>query len=238
MSTNTEQTAAGSTTGAPGGRRSPVILIVILLGLLLVMGLGTALMLSSQSSRLATAQQEHDQALGELDQREEVVEVAHDEQIREAIGADPQRLADDAAVIDRLAGQITTWDSGQSYAQARADLIEQLGLSEDDAFVTDFMPEAASNVDGNGERTYYLDVMGIDSSLSFTQIGLDAVVADEYRYTVVLETTISSEAVESSSSPGGADSSSGRMLLQLSVNSEGEISDLSGSAAGAETRGS
>lgn len=214
------------------GRR---IAVVGLLGLILLLVIGAALMLSTQQSRLTKATEQRETAEQTLSQRQETVEVAQREQLRNAMGADPQRLDDDEAVIDSLARAAGTWDSGPSYAQARADLIERTGLSEDDRFFTDFMPPAASNVDGTGERTYYIDTMGISSQTTDTQIGLDAVTADEYSYTVLMETTISSEAVDSSS-PEGSDSSTGRMLLQVSIDGQGEITALDGAAAGASTR--
>lgn len=217
-------------------RRRPGLVNLILLVVVVLMAIGASLLLVSQNSALHRAQQDRQTAQDELDSRSTAVETVQDEQIHTALGADPKRMDDDAVVIDRLAEQIGTWDSGASYEQARADLIDELGMSDDDPFFVQFMPPAASNVDGNGDRTYYLDVMGIDSSVSDTTIGLESVMADKYRYTVVVDTDITSEAVDSSSSPDGSDSTSGLVLLELTINSNGIVTDLDGAASSGVTR--
>lgn len=215
-------------------RRRMWVLVVI--AAVMVMVTVAGLRVITLRGDLEDAQAATTAAQQDLDARQVGVTAAQDDQIKEATGADPQRVATDRARIDRLMETANTWDSAQAYTVARGEVMDQLDLDENAQFVTDFMSAATYSTDGTGERTYYLDVMGVQSQLSGTQVYVESVRADQYRYMVIAQTTITSTAVRSGDGAAESNSSSGEVFVELTMDSSGAVHDITGWAAGGQAR--
>lgn len=226
--------AASQQTPEPMERRSARVALMIIFGLLGVVLIGWLIVASVLGARLETAQADRDEAQRAVDEHVSVIEVAEDEQIEAATGASQSRMEDDEVIITPLVSTMGTWDSGASYSDARAEIIEDLGLSEDDPFVQDFMPPAAVNIDSEGNKYYYLDTVGVASEVSGQRIQLQKVEASVYTYTVLVDTAVSSEAVVSDTA--GDETVDSQMMLEISIDGDGNVTDIKGAAAGAQPR--
>lgn len=145
---------------------------------------------------------------------------------REVLGASTTRLAEDEEMLTSLSRTVFSWDSAKSYDSARATLKKRYGLSEDDELLTDFMPPARFTEDAEGERYTYIDTVGVTSRLSGSpQIRLRGVTGTEYRYVVLLEAKVGSTRVRTST---GRESTVSRpAMLEVTVDQDGQVSDLS-----------
>lgn len=159
-----------------------------------------------------------------------------DANILEALGVSQGRLTKDARIIDSVLETAFSWDSGLAFEAARTELKDRYGLTEDDAFLTDFMPPSRFNEDADGNRYYYIDTTGVNSSVGDDpEIEVVSVMADEYRYAVIADVRITADAVEQGGSTE-APSTHQAMLLYVTIAADGTISDLTGAPASGATR--
>lgn len=169
--------------------------------------------------------------IADLEKRLATARAAEDEAAEantyEALGVTKSRLVTDRAVIDEVLTTAFTWDDGNSYEAARADLVDSFGLDEKGPFLTEFMPPATRTVvDGTSE--YYIDAVGLVFSLS-EDIDVDPmrVAGTDYEYAVVAEIDVSSSNVRPGSD-GTTPTETRRMLLRITVDGKGEVSALRG----------
>lgn len=181
------------------------------------------------------------QRIGGLEGQLRNAELAKSEQVEqnvlESLGVNPGRIDNDAPIIDRLVRKAFSWDSGQSYEKAREDLKERHDLSENEPFLHQFMPPSRFNEDDSGKRYYYIDTQGINSAFAVEpDIEVVKVNADQYTYAVLVEVSITSDAVTRNNAIPGSVSTQRTMLLFITVDSEGRVSNLSGVPASGSTR--
>lgn len=223
------------TTGPGFVRRNGwVLVIAVLLTLIAVV---TTMTWMSQSARLDGQQAQ----IETLQRQLETAELENSQQLEDdllqSLGISQERIATDTPTIIGLIETAFTWDSGASYAAARAELKARYDLSEDGVFLTDFMPESRYNEDADGKRYYYIDTQGMNSSVSDDpEIEVVKVRADDYTYAVMVDVTVTSDGVEQDGGAGTRASAERRMLLFLTIDTGGEISNLSGVPASGSTR--
>ncbi|WP_026820068.1 hypothetical protein [Arthrobacter castelli] len=225
------------TGGVFRGRNLAVLVLVVLL---LAAGLLAFSERASQVQALAAQQQKIDQLSSELKHQQQRNAEAAEQNAFKALGITASRLDEDAEVINSLLSMAFTWDSGLEYAQARQSLIERFNLNADGEFLSDFMPPAKFNQDAEGKRYYYIDAAGLNSAVGEdVDIELVKVRATEYRYAVLADIEVSSDApvkVDAQGEKQPVPTATRRLLLYVTVNGGGEVSDLSGVPASGTTR--
>ena len=217
------KTRAGVTPGFLR-RNAWVVVTAVLLALLAVT---TAWTWGSQE----TALDQQTARIGELERGLVAAEAARAEVVQAdvmtGLGISQGRLNKDARVISDLAGTVFTWDSGLAYEEARTQLKDRYQLAEDDAFLTGFMPPSRYNVDTEGERYYYIDAMGLNSSVEGEpDIEVVKAVVGEYTYAVMVDVRVSSDAIEQTGVTRDPVTAQRRMLIFLTVDAEGDVSGL------------
>lgn len=226
----------GAAAARPGfARRNALVLVVA--AVLVAVTAGTALIWGSQRGALGA----QEQRISGLEERIQDAERARSEQIDqnmlESLGISQSRAAGDATIIDRLVTTAFTWDSGLAYESAREDLKERYALSEDEPFLTQFMPPSRFNEDDSGKRYYYIDTQGMNSSVSGEpDVEVVKVRADEYTYAVLVDVSVTSDAVTQNNANPARVTAQRTMLLFLTVDAEGNVSGLSGVPASGSTR--
>lgn len=216
--------------------RRNVWVLVTALFLLLILVV-TALSWTNQSRRLS----DQDETIQTL--KSDLAKTKRDNadtiraNLLEGVGFSKQRLDDDAQLIESLLETAFTWDSGKSYASARKEVKERFDLSEKGSFLTDFMPPSRFNEDEDGKRFYYIDTIGMNSSMGDDpQIDVLRVRAGDYDYVVSADMAVTSDDVSKNESSSEQVSSHRSILLFVTVDSDGRITDLSGTAADGHTR--
>ncbi|WP_181273681.1 hypothetical protein [Brevibacterium oceani] len=211
--------------------------IVALAGVLAVALTATIWNAASQSSDLEAQEQRIEDLDDELASIQQANEEKIDDDAFAALGVDSGRATQDAQTITALLDAAFTWDSGKGYETARADVKETYGLSEDGPFLTDFMPPSRFNEDSEGTRYYYIDSEGLNSKLGGEpQVEVVSVRADVYRYAVIATASMSTDAVEKNDSIPAEVQADRKMLLFVSIDGDGKITELSGVPASGSIR--
>ncbi|MFF8914179.1 hypothetical protein ACF08M_12845 [Streptomyces sp. NPDC015032] len=192
---------------------------------------------SGQQAALAEQQAKIQDAEGRLTgiQKKNAEQVNAD--LMAALGVSQNRLSTDGERIKSLLSTAFTWDSGQGYEAAREGLKSRFGLTEDDAFLKSFMPPSRFNEDSQGRRYYYIDTVGLNSSLG-ADPDIEAVDAKAgvYTYAVLADVEATSDAVSQNKASKASVTAHRRALLFITVDAQGKVSDLSGVPASGETR--
>lgn len=213
---------------------------LLLAGLLaLVGGLGF-LQHMSQQQQLAEQRSQMQDLERQITEIEAVDESARNESLAEALGISSTRLDNDAQLINDLASLAFTWDTGVAYDEARESLKRRFSLTEEDVFLKEFMPPARFNEDSRGKRYYQLDAVGLNSEVSGNpEINVVSVVGTDYRYAALVETEMTADANNVTDEEGNeliSESAERWVLLYVTVNGEGQITELSGVPASGLTR--
>ncbi|MFD7537482.1 hypothetical protein [Streptomyces sp. NPDC059819] len=154
-----------------------------------------------------------------------------------ALGVSQDRLHADGERINSLLSLAFTWDSGQSYEAARARVKSRFGLTENEMFLKSFMPPSRFNEDPQGRRYYYIDAVGLNSALGAdADIEVVDVKADVCTYAVLVDVAVTSDAVSQNKASKASVTAHRRVLLFVTVDARGEVSNLSGVPASGETR--
>lgn len=213
----------------------------VALALLLIAGVSfTSLRYMGQQSELEAQRDEISALAHTQDQQHSEVAQKKEENTLEALGVTSSRIERDSAVVNALLETAFSWDSGEDYDTARDSVAAHFSVPEDAAFFTEFMPPADFNKDSEGVRYYYIDAIGLNSSLgSGVDIEVVDVKATEYRYAVMADVDMSADATKTADSNGNAippASTTRRVLLYVSVDGQGKVSDLSGIPASGVTK--
>jgi len=180
-----------------------------------------------------TAQEDRiSQLEADLQQQERINAEQVEANVLEGLGMDQGRVARDSTQLEQLAEAIFTWDSGKTYEQARTTVKDRFDLTEDDEFMQTFMPPSRYNEDSSGQRHYYIDAAGVNSSVADVNSSVVEVSAGDYTYAVTVQVQVGSDAVSGSNIPNVTRSA----LLFVTMDAEGEITDLSGVPASNSTR--
>lgn len=211
--------------------------LVALAGLVAVLAVVTGVAWIDHGTALDVQRAQIQGLEGELRQAQTKNAERIDGDVLAAIGVSRSRLAHDAPILTDLARTAFTWNSGVSYEQARADIKDRFGLTEQDPFLTGFMPPSRYSTDASGKRYYYIDAEGMNSSVSRDpSIEVVSVAAGDYRYAVVVDVDVTSDAVENNNSNKGQHAATRRALLFVTVDAEGDVSGVSGVPASGSTR--
>lgn len=229
---DTAQTESGGRRATGFFRRNALVMLVAAVFVLVTISAGVSW--GSQHSRLSEQEAQIKSLQSEI-KKAELKRAEHvSTGVMDSLGISQTRLLQDARTIQTLADVAFTWETGAEYEQARSDLKRQFDLTEDDVFLQEFMPPSRYNEDASGKRYYYIDTVGLNSSVS-GDVDLEVlkVVADKYTYGVLVDISVTSDAVSGGS---GTISAARKALLFVTVDAQGTISDLSGVPASGSTR--
>jgi hypothetical protein len=158
----------------------------------------------------------------------------------EGLGVSASRIRTDTATIGQLLTIAFTWDSGEAYETARESLQDRFDLSERSAFLQTFMPPSRFNRDVNGKRYYYIDAVGLNSMLGRNiDAEVVAVTGTRYRYAVMADVVVSADGPAQTDGPGPSlpqSTATRRVLLYVTVDARGAVSELVGVPPSGSTR--
>lgn len=172
-----------------------------------------------------TAAQEAE--IAELDTRLQTVlaeeEAEQQAAVDNALGTSDERVQADTVLIREFVRGAVTWDSGESYTQARDSVLRRYGLDEGSQFLQVYFPEPIYNTDTSGNRYYVVDTKKLNSSLDSVKVQPLGVSGTEYRYMVTAEISAKT-AVD-------GHRASNTSVIYLTLDGEGTFSDVSGFAS-------
>lgn len=199
---------------------------VLLLAALLVAGSISVFVSSSgDAARLESQEARIKQLEGQVNTRTQARDTKVDVSLAQALGITPSRVKSDGAQIQTFMRTLFTWDSGESYEEARESLKRRYKLDEKDPFLRGFMPPARFNVDEAGKRYYYIDSIGLRSTLpTDVRIEVVRVSGDSYEYAVIADV----DAIRELSEQELTVRDKRVVLLYVTVDGEGGFSNLRG----------
>lgn len=154
---------------------------------------------------------------------------AKDQDMFAALGMTSARVTHDQAIISDLAGTAVTWNSGRSYAAARASLERRFKIDTKSQFMRALLPPPAYSTDSQGRRYYYIDAVGMNSRLEQATPEVIGVAGDTYRYAVDVTIDVGDDQIKNSQAARN-------VLVYLTIDGAGDVSDVSGVIANGETR--
>ncbi|GAB5079671.1 hypothetical protein [Arthrobacter sp. AD-310] len=198
-------------------------LLILLAGVFIIAGVSYFVVTGSQQEQVAA----QDKQITELDQQMQArLKSARDEQqavVDAALGTSAQRINSDTAVIRDFVKTVATWRTGEEYAAARESVIRKYKLKEDSQFLKTYFQEPVFNTDSSGNRIYYVDTQGLNSSLTSMEVVPLGVSGTEYRYMVLADL--------GSSSNDGKASADKTSVIYLTIDGEGAMTNVSGFAS-------
>lgn len=202
------------------------LLLLLLAGVFVFVGISYVVMTGSHAAETARQEQE----IADLDARMQSAlstEKAEQQAVVDAsLGTNAQRIAADTVLIQEFIRMVSTWETGDEYTTARDSVIRRYKLDEGSQFLTDYFQGPVFNTDSSGEKFYVIDAEGLNSHLSSVDVKVLGVAGTEYRYMVMAEI--------SSSSNDGKASASRVSVINLTLDGEGVMTDLSGYASGSK----
>jgi hypothetical protein len=198
-------------------------LLILLAGVFVIAGVSYFVVTGSQQEQVAA----QDKQITELDQQMQArLKTARDEQqavVDAALGTSAQRINSDTAVIRDFVKTMATWRTGEEYAAARDSVIRKYKLKEESQFLKSYFQEPVFNTDSSGNRIYYVDTQGLNSSLASMEVVPLGVSGTEYRYMVLADL--------GSSSNDGKASADKTSVVYLTLDGEGALTNVSGFAS-------
>jgi hypothetical protein len=233
-----EQTAAAETQQEkkPGfARRNGWVLAIAALLTVVSIATGTAWAVQH------TALDQQEARIGALEGQLTVAQLRKSERAEKdlltSLGFSRSRLDRDAPIIAALVKTAFTWGSGPAYEQARTTLKQRYSLTENDAFLKEFMPPSRYNEDAAGKRYYYIDTQGLNSSVSSApDIEIVKAAAGDYTYTALVDVEVTSDAATQNKAGRSRIVADRRMLLTITVDADRRVSNLTGVPASGSTR--
>ncbi|MET9656337.1 hypothetical protein [Streptomyces sp. NPDC006510] len=211
--------------------------VLVTAAVLVVVATVAGLTWSSQRASLAEQEARISEAEGQLAGIRKKNDEQVDADVLQALGVSRNRLGTDGAIIKSLLGMTFTWDSGQRYEEARERLKRRFGLTENKVFLKSFMPPSRFNEDTQRRRYYYLDTIGLNSALGEDpDVEVVDVKAGDYTYAVMADVEVTSDAVTQNSASNASVTANRRVLIFVTVDAQGKVSNLSGVPASGETR--
>jgi len=196
--------------------------------ILLVTSIVSGVTFYGESTTLAAQQVKVDDLTAAVDEAQSTTDAVEMTISLTDSGADPARVARDTDTIGELVGQALTWDSQESYNEARASTMRIYGLAEDSTFMTSFLPVAPVNIDSQGNEYPYIDAAGLNSLVGDVQAKLLSVDAVKYSYMALVD-------VQAESSDGRGVAVNVATVF-LTIDGEGALTDVRGFASTSKLR--
>lgn len=203
--------------------------LILLAGLLVIMGVSTALTVGSHRADLARQTKQVEGLEKRLQASRAREQKSREMSLVETTGVEVTRKNDDTVVITNLVKTAVTWRSGVQYDVARTSLQRRYGLPEGGQFLTTFLPPATYNQDSSGKRYYFIDSMAMGSRLADVKVHVISARGSTYRYAVAVDAEVTSSEISGASAVR-------RSLLLVTTEADGSVTDLEGHATVTETK--
>lgn len=204
----------------------PVLAAAVLVGALVLLAVvagGNGRELEAQRGEVFSLERELTRVSNEAVELE--AEISED-----VLGVDPARVEDDEQVLREMLNTALTWDSHESYEQARQKVMDDYGLGSDDSFVESFLPPAPSTTDSSGTVHSYIDASGLNSKLGSFETQVLDVKGTTYEYFLLVTVR--------SASADGQSMAAMTSPVYANVDADGNIVSLRGYAASTPVRSS
>ncbi len=143
---------------------------------------GTYMTSSGNGAALAAQSVKINQLKNDLAVKEAVAQKNRDTVNQAVSGVDAQRKIKDDEAITNLLRTALTWDSYQSYMDARTKLMTGFGIKEDSDFLTKVMPAVPNKTDPSGKAFNVIDTQGLNSSFSSVETRISMIKVTDYSY--------------------------------------------------------
>lgn len=115
--------------------------------------------------------------------------------VRDALGMDKKRKAEDDAIFVEFAKRVTTWSSSRDYSNMRVSVMKDYNLGEKDNLMTGFLhPDVPIDLDGDGTKESEIDVDGLNMSYVSSVTTVTNVDHGKYSYFTVVTVQSSDKA--------------------------------------------
>lgn len=138
-------------------------------------------------------------------------------------GAQAARVANDTSAIGDLMRRALTWDSDESYREARASTMRVYSLADDSSFMTSFLPEAPVTKDSQGNEYSYIDAADLNSRVGDVTVKLLSVDAVNYEYMALVDAQAASS--------DGLGTAVNVATVFVTIDGDGALSNISGFAS-------
>ena len=198
-------------------------LFLVALIVLMVQSMVHTAAVEENTQRLTALTQERDTAQQTLD-------AAQVELYERITGSDAPRVTQDTQDLVALLDQMLTWDSHQSYVDARQSVLEDYDMDEQS--LDALFPEAPVTTDSAGNEYYYIDAAGLNGRLGEYSVELLEVSGTDYSY-VMFADMVSEQTLGNVTGSGTVP-----IIVFATVASDGELHDIRGYAGSEVTRSS
>lgn len=187
------------------------VILTIGAGIFTYSGSGAASVLGTQQARIAELQNQISDA------KSSYAKLVSD-QVANSTGLESDRVSRDNGAVEPVLKQIFTWDSLDTYNNARSVAKEKFGLSDDNVFLVKAMPTVKVETDKDGKSTNAIE----KKHLNMTYKNMSSTVSDisgaKYTYRTIVT-------VEGANSAGSTATS--RVLVTYKTDNNGTFSDFS-----------
>lgn len=132
-------------------------------------------------------------------------------------GLDVTRISRDKDSVEKLLNLVCTWNSYVEYMHARETVMRRYNLSEDDGFMSTFMPGISEQVSPNGDRYNRIDYLGLNMTYETVHSMVTRILAPNYYYFAIVTV--------SSSWKNGGESIS-KIAMTYGVDADGNLFDI------------
>lgn len=153
-----------------------------------------------------------------ISKAEKGVESKASKSVKNTTGYDAKRVAKDDATMNRLAKSVFTWDDSESYVKARNTAKESFGFSDDNPFLTKFMPEVKSVENRDGKKINDIDANGANMSYESLSSYVTKISGGTYSYATIVSVT--------GANSNGAEAD-GSIMLFYDTDANGNVSNVS-----------
>lgn len=213
--------------------------MILVVGLVaaLVMGLVLGITATGSETEVKAKQAQMSQLETELSEAEDV-RVAQAQEVSDSLlGVDTERITADDKAIEGFLDTALTWSSHAEYVEARNTLQRRYGQAEDSSFLKTFLPltdedgkPLLSKKDRTGKQYNLIDEMGLTSQVGSYDASVLSVEGTLYRYFITVNVQ--------GKSADGEGSATLPSLVMLTVDENGEITDVEASATTQKPRSS
>lgn len=213
--------------------------MILVVGLVaaLVMGLVLGITATGSETEVKAKQAQMAQLETELAEAEDV-RVAQAQEVSDSLlGVDTERITADDKAIEGLLDTALTWSSHAEYVEARNTLQRRYNQAEDSSFLKTFLPltdedgkPLLSKKDRTGKQYNLIDEMGLTSQVGSYDASVLSVEGTLYRYFITVNVQ--------GKSADGEGSATLPSLVMLTVDENGEITDVEASATTQKPRSS
>lgn len=158
------------------------------------------------------------QLKGDVAIKDAAVQKAKDAAAQAATGIEAKRKQDDDAKVTELMRTAMTWDSYDSYMDARSAVMQNFAIAEDSDFMTKTLPKVENRTDPSGRKINMIDTKGWNISFGELTSRVTSIRTTDYNYFAVIRS--------SSTSADGKASADSYYSASYTIDANGTIKNI------------